>query len=286
MDKRPPQSKTPRSTTLNPLADLQPMTPAETGETGGNQNDSVAAVEAFKKVSGSAGSSPVSGTSGESGGPPGSGDEEVEKVDVSAEALAADELRDMAAMLAQLDGTQLSLERDRNLIEWQNRSIKRAQQIEDRVKPLRLTEFLIRDFLEQEVPVNPEEGFILTFRTIPNAIQLSANKVARQVLATWDTERDDEGNRLYMQQVAALSVGLVRIENGSPWPAEISLLYELSADGSRREELEAAIKQNMEWWLKKPVVWTQELIEHHTAFKFRVRKALGTTGFIESEVGK
>jgi hypothetical protein len=165
---------------------------------------------------------------------------------------------------------------------------ERNKQIEKRLKPIRLSDLLLRDYVSQEIQVvlpsgtpgsdNYDPGFSITFRTISADLELDCGEVARELCEDWPKEGDTAPTQTFVLQVATLVCGMTYIDT-SPQPADD--LHSISDVKERRTKL----AQHTRSFLKKPIPLLNELFSHQRMFVARVRKVLSHAGYMECEVG-
>ncbi len=159
----------------------------------------------------------------------------------------------------------------------------RNQQIESRLKKLRLSDLLLRDHLSQEIPIalptgamgsdDYDPGFKITFRTISANLELDCGEISRELCEDWPKEGGSAPTQTFVLQVATLACGLTHIDTA---PQVADDLHAISDVTERRKLLAEATRQ----LLKKPIPLLNELFSHQRMFVARVRKVLGHAGYV------
>jgi hypothetical protein len=165
---------------------------------------------------------------------------------------------------------------------------ERNRQIEGRLKKLRLSDLLLRDYLSQEIPIavssgtpgaaDYDPGFSVTFRTISAELELDCGEIARDICEEWPKEGGTAPTQTFVLQVATLVCGLTHIDTAAQVADELHTIADVKM---RREALAAHTRK----FLQKPIPLLNELFSHQRMFIARVRKVLSHAGYMEHAVG-
>jgi len=236
-------------------------------ETGPVQGLSAATVDAFKKT---ANEIRTKATQQDSTA-------EKEPEEIAQSKLEPLEHQDLVDLSLQADAMRLSNLMMREQIEESTQILERMKQIEERLPPLRLSDLLLRDFVEQLISISEE--YTLLFRTVDAEIELDLDLVCREIARGFGETGQAIENQTFLLQVATLVSGLVSFSGQEMHARAIHAEKDVKA----RRDL---IRQTTLQFLRKPGVMLQDLFRHQAAFTARVRKVFNTTGYVRQQVGK
>jgi hypothetical protein len=294
MDKKPDKSK------FSPLADVKNIsgTPQSTDVRGraAGMNESVAAVSAFNRtaaagggVGGGGGPSEEDASVGEEQG----GEEEEGEREESLSGqtldensfLSEQELVDILNLKARVDANYLVMMQQKDMIEYQQSTLDRAKQLEERLEAPKIREFIQRGFVSQDIPI--QEGVLeLTVRSIPSRVDRLVKDLAYEELTDWEFAKVDSDTQLSVLQLYRLAVGVESINGMRPWPNAVSDIYQIvkSRERNWRKEATSRIKENFEYWDMAEGAMATQCSSQFETFMFRIRKQLDTLG-LEKAVG-
>jgi len=298
MEKKP---KRPNRGEVNPMSLVRPMIPDESKKKGG-PTSSASAVEGFNQIAKSRDSSGQRPSEGQKSHEsearkrsiasnqlidPDEAEKEDERNFLTAEQWA--EFQQYQMMLRVQD---LRLMRDQEVFEDVKKAYNRNKQLEGRLEPIRLMDYVIRQYVTQKVPIVPGE-LEVTYRSLTLEHRLLMKDLKAEELTSWKAAKMDVDSQASIAQLLELCVGVESISGSHPWPHAVGDIHRVlhestTGTGKGGDSLERAremVKANMCWWKSRPEPLLMQLVIHQQAFNLRMRQQLDTAG-LEKTVGK
>lgn len=205
--------------------------------------------------------------------------EEGDVADVQQPKLQTTDLEGMQKMRILMGYEAAAAREDARQLESAKRALERDEQIEARLSPLSITDILFSDRVVQDVPIS--DNLRLEFGTVPSTVALLFRGAIKQYCdeTRVDSTTIKEQDRGFLEALASLSAGLLRINN-TPQPA-----VEITAE-TDPVRVQRLLVDAMKVHSRRPIILLEQLIHHQRLFIMRVRKVLEHEGYVEQEVKK
>jgi len=203
--------------------------------------------------------------------------EEEKKEDIPPQRLEDAEVADVTELQLMSQMRAFETEQTARDLEDVKRTLTRNKQIESRLKPISLGDYLLRGYVEQEVPVTPE--YIPCYRTVDAHVELDSTEAAKTLQKQWPEQAKDREVYNYLCKITYLCCGLVSLSGAS---FHAKLLHGVEARDVRIAEI---VKISIDL-MKRDATLLNDLFLHQGMFSARVRKMINHAGYVEQELGK
>lgn len=208
--------------------------------------------------------------------------------DPTSQFLNQEQLTDFLNLQQRWQTQQLVMLTEGARMEHMKQALERAQQIEERLEPPRLIDFLSKGWITQEVPIvnDPETGqhLVVTFRSIPPRVDRILKELIIQELKTWEFAKLDRQTVDGVEQMFRLSVVLERINGQNFLPHPPTDIYNVIQENGEqwRERASKMILANfakIDMWESSFII---QMIGQFEAFVLRCRRLLDTVGLAKT----